>query len=869
MEGIVWRSRQFRLNHGSEKIKLKMKTILANRRESKFARPRKHSGGATAAGPSAQGESTPQKRKGRRWPIVVAIMGLALIGTCFGAEAYVASILRGRLQAAVSAKMNADLELGRLWYHFPYGVTATDAKLVMHRAGDERVELLRVGKIDLTLREFPGRNKPVLSDRLTITRPTVHLVKTPEGIIGEHGLFKSTVGLPAGMKASKFFRLGKLVLSGGEISYEDRTQPGSDPIVCKGLNFEGSGASTSRYDYRLKVADAPLANVSADGTFDVDDLALAVKDFALAAHVSPEAHAKLPAPIEEWLRTHQVRGAAKLSGHGEVALRNPALARYDAVLDVSSLSGRALEWDGSLDRFALRMRCAMDGAATQRIAATIEKLDAASGEAQLTLTRGIASLNFGQGAWTLSDVAGALMVGGDYSALPEPVRRRLLKLRPSGRIDLTATAQGRLHPSPDEPVEYEVIGFTRDFKIHPDKYPLPIEHIKGGPVRLLPGLARGESLEGNYGVDHLFLAGARIPIGCTPGEIHFDEIHGTVDFAGKPQPYPLALNKLFDVLRPGGAWTITGNYILRKDEANKYEFHLGISSDHAVITPAPLRIPVTDVRCDITCDATKARGGVYNFPTVQAVALGGPISGTGQIETGFGEAGKMLDYRGVINARNLELRELAQCLADCGKPAKRLSGLGFVETSFSGTGPYAGRTAAENLRANGEFEIVDGDFWEIPVIKDILADTPEGRNGAMFGEAAGTFQIRNRIVELSDAAISAPVLGLQGRGGITFDGDLDLRVVAAPLADWKQKLRRTGIPLVSDVTGEVAGAIQSLLNGASKIFLYEFRIGGRTSKPQVMTVPAPVLSDTAAAIFGQMITPARNRRLIDAVKETN
>jgi hypothetical protein len=122
-----------------------------------------------------------------------------------------------------------------------------------------------------------------------------------------------------------------------------------------------------------------------------------------------------------------------------------------------------------------------------------------------------------------------------------------------------------------------------------------------------------------------------------------------------------------------------------------------------------------------------------------------------------------------------------------------------------------------------------------------------------LGQAAGTFEIADRVVTLPQAAISAPVLGLTGSGRATFDGELDLEVVAAPLADWKEQVKRTRIPVVSDVAGEVLGGIQKIMNTATRTLLYEFHVTGRLGHPKVTTVPAPVLTEGVAKLLGAMV----------------
>src|SRR5437667_4098 len=81
-----------------------------------------------------------------------------------------------------------------------------------------------------------------------------------------------------------------------------------------------------------------------------------------------------------------------------------------------------------------------------------------------------------------------------------------------------------------------------------------------------------------------------------------------------------------------------------------------------------------------------------------------------------------------------------------------------------------------------------------------------------------------RTVNFTSAAINAPALGLQGSGTIAFDGEMDLHIIALPLGDWRDRVKQTNLPLLSDVAGEVVGAIQGALNTATSTLLYEFRV---------------------------------------------
>jgi hypothetical protein len=100
-----------------------------------------------------------------------------------------------------------------------------------------------------------------------------------------------------------------------------------------------------------------------------------------------------------------------------------------------------------------------------------------------------------------------------------------------------------------------------------------------------------------------------------------------------------------------------------------------------------------------------------------------------------------------------------------------------------------------------------------------------------------------------------------------IDHRLDLDVVAAPLADWRDKLKDTRIPIISGITSEVAGGIQKLLNTATGALLYEFRVGGDLKDVKVTAVPTPVLTDAAALVFGKMLNARKDERPLEWIKK--
>jgi hypothetical protein len=236
----------------------------------------------------------------------------------------------------------------------------------------------------------------------------------------------------------------------------------------------------------------------------------------------------------------------------------------------------------------------------------------------------------------------------------------------------------------------------------------------------------------------------------------------------------------------------------------------------------------------------------------EADVLGGKAVVSGQFIKNDPPHGIASTYAGSINLQGVDLAALHHACDVNGKFTKRFGGRVFADAAISGTAVRG--AALKSLKADGTVEIAQADFFELPVVHGVLAQMKLPTDSVTASDAAADFTIDRGVLHLENAVISSPLLGLEGGGDAALDGSkLDLRVVAAPLADWRDGLKRLHVPLVSDVGSELAGGIQDLLNAATGTLLYEFRIGGTAASPMFSTVPAPVLTDAGAALFGEML----------------
>jgi hypothetical protein len=870
--------------------------------------------------PSTGAAAGLRRRRRRFWILGLIAMVVGVI--YFAAPMIIAPILQRRLQAMVSKHLNAELTMKRLTYHFPYGLNAHDVALTAWDNMGQKIDLLRVKELDLQLAKLPLGDGPLVIKRIIIKEPSAHFILNENGLVGTRGLVKPQAEQdddevedetlpqapgrpPASRKKSKkekpsdYFRLRRFEMHDGQIVFEDHRQRANRPVLTwKNLNIklDTEPKTGSLYSYELSANNASLATVNARGKVDVDTAMLDIQRFVVGVKVERgKRQEQLPPKWQEILQRYDVAGMMTYSGAATIPLKNPAQSQYHALLDLSSGSAQISSGLGRVDRLAMKVRMVSEekGAATQElsrpiaaskiaVAATqsvtpnidptkvrakqppmtvnLDLLEIGTRDTLLHIEKGVATIDTASDQWRVKDLLCQLDLGKDRSGLPTKIEQALGKMDLSGKLRLTATAAGPLRPAPGsrlmDQVDFQVVAYPRDWVIKPPRWATPFTGVTG-TLHVNRDTISLENVEARFEQDRFFVTSARIPLQHIEQELQIQEIVGSAQLSGKVQNYGRPFEFIAREIRPSGTLYALG-YLNRKrglPPGTKPDFRFDIRADQAGMVLGKRQIPITDVKAEIV-STTK----LTDIKRLEGICFGGAVTGEGQIAPG---KGKDLAYQGQVWVRNLDLKSLGALIAVEGRKPSRLSGKGNANGTIEGIGADGEHTAVENFRANGRFEVLEGDFWSLPAI-DEIAQGAKVKGGALtVGQAAGVFLIHDREVELSNAALSAPVLGVQGAGKVTFDGKLDLRVVAAPLADWKEQMKRLRIPIVGDIAGEMLGGVQRMVNTATKTLLYEFHVTGTTKEPKIDTVPAPVLTEGVAKVFGAMIKGEKLGDVVD------
>ena len=841
----------------------------------------------------------PERRPRRRLKIIALLLTVVLV--LLIGELLASRLIAVKLRSTVAAKLDAELDLGPLLYVPPFGAWTWNGRIT--RDGDD---LFTVSSVRLELAEFPRKDKPIIISRLAAHQPVINIApRRFDKIVKPAPEHEEDVP----RKLSGMLRLRHVRVTDGQVTYVDPARPLAPPTVWGnlGLDVDTIQKSVSRYTFHLVSRAAPLAEVTATGTVDVDDGLLDIQSSTMKFRAEPEpVRSPLPAAAQEFIRQRRINGQVHITGSGKVPLRDPKQSNFSAAVALQNATATLPGADAKLEHARANFVARM--APGGPIAVRVDRIDLSGSGRQVIVNAGRAELNPAAGTWSVADIDGQLILTPPPTtaaavAFTVPPKQKLTAGAPptgaaaaaaasaparrsddggtppapdsekaivAGRADFTAAASGPFKLAGKRAIEairHEVILYPREASFRPKKFAHRIDGIGGGEIRIVDGMIICQELHGHYGDDLLRLRSARLPMADLPQVARWQEISGTVVFHRPVRPYTEKLDKILDALDPHGPFLIAGSWVVDKRPQSltpegrpRNTFDLIISSDTGSFSLTDREVVLEKMRGD----ATVTNAGV-DIHQLEASVFDGTLQAAGR----WARAPDRSAYEGEVVLRDVDIRQLEDRFR--GQPSPRP-----LEGRLSASGTLRGVVTKgapkdETLRAihaAGEMEIVEGSLFKMPVVKNVTEQVKGLKGAANVGDAAAVFAIEDGRVTLSDAAVSSPVVGLQGGGTLALDGSaIDLNVVAAPLADWRENLKSTNIPIVSDVVGEVAGGIQKMLNAATGALLYQFRVQGSVDRPEIIAVPTPVLTDTAAFVFGKMLSPPKkDQRPIDLIR---
>jgi hypothetical protein len=798
----------------------------------------------------------------------MSVVAVALL--CFATSAVVGSVVRSRIQAELRKTFSVELKTSLVWYLPPWGVSLHGVRLTTIQPDGSRSEFFKASRIVVKLGSYPKAGKPLRIDKLIIDSPSVTLAgkAAPAASAGA----AAATDIPSVAEkssprraASEKFRIRELRITGGRFAW---LNPGCEPFVLDHIQVTGlpSPGSAQLYKFSIAADQAASAQVLVAGAIGFDDFVLGLSELTIQAKAGAIlSEIPLEPSIRRILTECNMQATLEVRGSASVPLHDWENASFKA--DVQLHGGAALlpgEHRMQVDDVEADIH--LQGASGPHgIQGELRKLVAKAGGTQLCIDAARFSTAADGKSWRLADLRGRLDANGGVPALDH--------CQLHGRFIFTGAASGPawipMSASLSSAVQHELILYPRDASVQPWLFPIPVDHIAGGPISLRGGVVYFENLSGNYGGDkvllnkaHITLDDSRQRIGFQDmrREVRIEDIDGTL-ICHQPGPlYPAELGKIIEQLRPSGPFIIGGGSwfginvpVPGRPEKSKPDFFFRISSTKGAFALTDHQAPLTAIRGDATVSPM-----LVDITNLRGEFLGGTVIASGKVTPVLPVH---YDASGTFYNVNLALAQ-RQLGVNMQKP---LVGQMYLKANVSGYGKGGPQTPLKSLAANGEFEIVEGNFGDISAVRAAAGKVtkPDQR---LDGTAAGVFDIGHETVTLQSCAVGNPLFGLQGAGTIGFDKTLDLHAVAAPLGDWQVALRQSNVPIVADVGSGLAGAIQQIFNGAQHALLWDIHICGRTDAPNVEFTPAPVITAPLAALFGQMMRPEKSQHLIEPVK---
>jgi hypothetical protein len=790
----------------------------------------------------------------RRWVYVgIAVLALFLIAIV-AIPPIVDHVAKTKLKSLVREHMNAALDIGSCSYSPPYTLTFYNLNLIAH---DQ--PLLSIDRLKVNL----GSTVTMVE----IGHPVFRLPADPHDsslrdlFRTEDHASESTAQSTAQPASSSQSQLWRINLNNAEIIRGSQHWKNID------LETQITPDSPVKFSCALTSRPAHSLALTVSGTIDLDQKLASIRagDFSVTTSDMAGALDYLPDEIQQALRENQMRGVVQLSGSGQIPLQHPEQSTFAARFDLSHAHADNAAWPAPLDEAKLSLELNR-AKASDPVVIRVRDVFAMSGPTTLHIQRANFTADPQHRTWVITKVAGgvqseqatssATRSATRWSKVADASRRYTVL----GKVDFSAAANGGW-PKAGEPwphVAYKILAYPQDASFVVPSMEAPIEHIAGGPVLFTDDYLEVNNLSAHYGYDLLQIAEAQLRLNNAKTGLGVSAIEAEMKFDRNSPLYPQPVGSFMQELHPQGPFHIGGRFLVYPvGHEPRTDYALTVSSPDASFALGKDLVPIEHANLAITADTSKTGDGEFRLTSFTGNTLGGTVNASAEmkLQTPIAIAAR-------ANFSDVDVKQAYAIIAARGKhttvkESPRLSGKANGNLYMENTG-----TDWQTATGGGMVEITGGNFGNIPILSQLGTAAHFSDSDFVGSEAAVVFTVAEKTVQISNVAVSAPAIGIQGDGYLKFAGPVHLHVVVAPLADWRQKLKSTGIPII----GDAAGAVQTLLNHATRTLFYEFNITGDIHNPTVAAVPVPLLTKGAGRLFTHMLSTKNDQNLLDLLK---
>jgi hypothetical protein len=767
------------------------------------------------------GPTNPSLRKNRRRKWLFILGGIVLI-LLIAIRFSVAPLLKRELISTINQRLYAHLVIGDLSYNPPYGVVARNCQLIADDASGQ-ADLLDVQELSLRLAQLPLPGEPLVVEDLTIRGPSVHLVQTAEGFAGQTGLLRpdTKADQSNNQKFSDLLRLRHLSIEDGQVVYEDRRHGSAPPAVWSRLNFhiDTSPQGPADYGFNIDANNLSAAQFQAKGSFNVDDLTATIDHFAVKVQAGEEGMDQLPPEYQKLLRRYRVAGTLLLEGAAQGDVNHPEGNKFSSTVSLENGAAFSPELQLKLADLHFKILSAAD---IQGASIIISDFVARSGNGIFALKPGARfDVDARRWTWSLQNIDASLTRAADIPSTGG--------LDVNGFAEFTADMNGPVSADADLK---DAAGGGRlelhNLSVQPPTFPRPISNITSPPIRLSKGMLIVRNLQAQYGRDRFQLNSARVSLGqIKHGIARCSDLNGILSFHPPNAYYPPPIDVAFKKVQPGGDFYFTGHAEFDSTRRKPLNYDVLLSCDSATLAILDPRFNVFQIKFD-----AEATQDLVQVPNFQCRTLDGKL----RIENARLSMADPNRFSANVFIDRISVPKVVALAVPPKSGGINLQGLADVHNSISGIANGTAKQVVNSLRAEGQIEIYGGNLWDIPALKKITSSSKLAADALAIGQAAALFRVANSDIELQNAAINSPTLGVQGYGTIGFNGYLNIYAIAVLLSDVRDKVNGTGLDFLGDALNTVAHA----LNSATKD-LYQYHVYGPASNPESKAEVIPAL----------------------------
>lgn len=417
-----------------------------------------------------------------------------------------------------------------------------------------------------------------------------------------------------------------------------------------------------------------------------------------------------------------------------------------------------------------------------------------------------------------------LLVNQEFlNNIPDIGERVWSKIQPTGLVDITF----QYNEGENKETTHFLVVDCKGLKIRSQDFPLPISYMNG-QFKIASNIILFKNVSGfiECGDQSVFteMNGVYdLKNGRKIFNFHVPNLFITKAFL-KGLPGNDVGKRLWESLNPHGRAELIANYQGFKEKRDD-DYLVEINLKDCEIFATKYKIPVWGIEGRLELNKRRLES-----KHIDAKCFGGHLEGSISVNIDTDS----YKYNGELSITRVNIEELMYSVAQAEQP---WSGL------LSGRIRYGGRGADPgNFYAEGQVNVSDGYLSDVPIILSVLnflnLSLPKKES---FHSAQAKFSVNHSIVHIDNGRIYSDTFELNGRGNISFQGNLHIDIVAGFSKDFFSRL-----PIVGRFFDFVVGGVRKRLT--------MMEVKGTFLNPEVHSVAFKPITRSIKSMFDLLPT---------------